>query len=298
MKWLAAAALLAAIGVGGFFTLLSGPAQLDAADRLFGSRGSSRVATAQRFGTHGQMLDVWSPDNTGPNGKRPVLIFLYGGSWNSGARQDYGFAGRAFASKGLVTVIPDYRKAPANRFPDFVEDAAQAVKWTVDNIARYGGDPGRIAIAGHSAGAHIAALLTLNAGYLKDVAVDPHTIRAFVGISGPYDFLPFTNPAAKDALGHWPRPEETQPIHYVHSGAAPALLMTGDKDTTVKPRNSIVLAAALQKAGVRAEVRHYPAMDHTDPVMALSQPFARKGPVLDDAAAFLDSVLENAAAQR
>ena len=102
-----------------------------------------------------------------------MVIFLYGGGWVSGERRDYGFVGRAFAARGFVTVIPDYRLVPTVRFPTFIEDAARAVRWAQDHAASFGGDPRRIDLSGHSAGAYIVAMLSLDRHYLADAEVDP-----------------------------------------------------------------------------------------------------------------------------
>lgn len=258
----------------------SGPALLNGADRAYGSRASMAVARDVAFGTHGQRLDVWAPRG---GGRHPVVIFFYGGSWESGRRQDYGFAGRAFASQGFVTVVPDYRKSPEAVFPAFVEDAAQAVRWAHDNAARLGGDGDAIVLSGHSAGAHIAALVALDRHWLADAGVPARAIRGVVGISGPYDFLPLTTAAAQRALGQWPKLAETQPISFARADAPPMLLLTGDKDVTVRPRNSAALAAALTAKGASARVIAYPGVTHIGAVLALSQPFKGRAPVLRDA---------------
>jgi acetyl esterase/lipase len=262
---------------------------LNALDRGYGSSGSGRVGSAIAFGTHGQTLDVWRPigDATAP---RPVVIFWYGGGWVNGTRQDYGFAARAFASQGFVVVVPDYRKVPQIHFPAMIEDGAEAVKWTRDNVSRYGGDPAQISIAGHSAGGYTVAMLTLDTRWLKAVGVDPGIIKAAVGLCGPYDFYPFTGRAI-EALSQWPRPMETQPIKFVRADAPPMLLVTATNDTQVRPRNAINLAAALKKVGAQVVVRNYEGLTHENVVMALSRPFRGKAPVLADSVAFIHGAL-------
>jgi acetyl esterase/lipase len=141
---------------------------------------------------------------------------------------------------------------------------------------------------GHSAGAHIAAMVALDPQWLKAYGTDSSIIAGVIGLAGPYDFLPFTSDAARDALGHWPRPEETQPIHYARGDAPPMLLLSGDADTTVKPRNSKVLAQAISEKGGQAEVKLYPGVDHTDIIMAVSRPFRDKAPVIKDVIKFME----------
>ena len=232
-----------------------------------------------------QRLDVWAPKRA--TGKLPVIVFFYGGSWNSGRREDYGFAARALSARGFVVVVPDYRLVPQVRWPAFVDDGAAAVQWVLANIAAHGGDPARVSVMGHSAGAHIAMLLALDRRW--GVA---DGIKAGVGLAGPYDFLPFTAGGAADAaLGNAADLAETQPIHFARKGAPPLLLLHGSKDTTVLPRNSQRLANAITDLGGRAEVRIYPEVTHIGIVLALSKPFRGKAGALGDASAFLQRTL-------
>ena len=274
---------IAAIG-GLLLSACSPPGLLSAVDGFTPGPGGSRVASAVPFGAHGQLLDVWrnGPKHAGA----PVMIFYYGGGWVKGGREEYAFAARAFASRGFVVVLPDYRKVPQVRFPAFVEDAADAVKWTHDHIADYGGDPNRIAISGHSAGGYAVAMLALDRRWLRQAGVSDGTVKAAVGLSGPYDFLPFTGRAI-EALGQWPRPIETQPIHFARADAPPMMLVTGDADTTVRPRNARNLAVRLKALGATVVEKDYAGQGHEDIAMALSLPFRRKATVLDDVVAFL-----------
>lgn len=282
---LVVAAILVLVTAGASF-LVSPPKILSLLDGVYGGgRGTEHVATAVPFGTHGQTLDVWAPAGAA-TGKRPVLIWWYGGGWVKGDRAAYAFAGRAFAKAGYVVVIPDYRKVPQVRFPAFLEDGAETVRWTRDNVARFGGDPARIAFAGHSAGAYTAVQLALDPRYLTAEGVDPKIVRASVGLSGPYDFYPFTGRAIA-AMGQWPDPQETQPLHFARADAPPLFLVTSTGDDTVRPKNAINLAARLQELGAPVEMTNYPSLTHEDVVMALSKPFRGKAPVLADTLAFL-----------
>ena len=257
-----------------------------------GDNGAYRVAEGIAFAPdRGLKLDVWAPRATGH--PLPVVIFLYGGGWVAGSRGGYGFAGSAYAGQRFVTVVPDYRLVPAVHFPAFIEDGALAVKWTRDNIARFGGDPNRIALAGHSAGSYNAAMLALDGHYLRDAGVPAGTIKAAALLSGPYDFYPFTEQRSRDALGAWPRPAETQPINFVTLAAPPMLLATGSVDDIVMPRNSKALAAKLAAAGVPVELKIYPGKSHIDLAKSLSRPFRGTTPALADSAAFLHRVLGN-----
>lgn len=277
------AALALALFLGG----CSGPGLLTTADGLLGGgRGVRQAGEGLPFGSHAQTLDVWRPTRAGA-GPLPVVIFWYGGGWVSGSRSDYRFAGRAFAAKGFVVVVPDYRKVPSVRFPAFLEDGAQAVRWTRDHIRDFGGDPDRIALVGHSAGAYTAAMLALDPRYLRNAGVAPATVKAAIGLSGPYDFYPFTDQRAVDAMAGVADPLTTQPIRYARGDAPPMLLVTSDRDSVVRPYNAVNLAQRLRSFGATVELREYPGLTHENVAMALSKPFRGKAPVLADSVAFL-----------
>lgn len=276
----------------GIAYLRSPPGALDLVnDFVPGDRGAARIAGGVPFGPNRLRLDVWAAPAPA-SVRRPVLVFFYGGAWVKGRRQDYGFVGKAYAARGFVVVVPDYRLVPKVRFPAFVADGAAAVRWAHDNIARYGGDPQRIVLAGHSAGAYIAILLALDRHYLGVAGVDPNVVRAAAGLAGPYDFYPFTSERAVDALGRWPDPRATQPIAYARADAPPLWLATGTADTEVRPRNSVALAARERALGSRTTtLRLYPGLSHDDLVMAISKPFRGKAPALAESVAFFDHAL-------
>ncbi|MBX3563984.1 MAG: alpha/beta hydrolase [Sphingomonas sp.] len=282
---LAALAIVAGLGIMVAFT--SPPALLSLLDGVMGGgSGAIRTASAVPFGTHGQTLDVWRPAGAAvPN--RPVVIFWYGGGWVKGDRRAYSFAARALAREGFVVVVPDYRKVPTVRFPAFLQDGAEAVKWTHDHVAEFGGDPARIAVMGHSAGAYTAAMLALDRRWLEAEGVDPGTVKAAVGLSGPYDFFPFTSKRAIDAFQGAADPQMTQPLHFARHDAPPMLLITSTTDDTVRPRNAINLDARLRALGAPVELKNYPGLSHEEVVMALSVPFRGKGPTLADSVEFL-----------
>jgi acetyl esterase/lipase len=247
-----------------------------------GDGGVTRLVDGAAFGDDArQRLDVWAP--RGRAGPLPVIVFFYGGSWNSGIRDGYGFVARALAARGFVVVVPNYRLVPQVRWPAFVEDGAAALRWVQANIAGRGGDPARMAVMGHSAGAHIALLLALDRRW--GVA---DAIRAAVGLAGPADFLPFVaGGVAEAALGNAPDLADTQPIHLARGDAPPLLLLHGESDTTVLPRNSRRLANAVSDLGGAAEARVYPDLGHIGILLALSKPFRGRAPVLADASNFL-----------
>lgn len=283
-----AAAFILALCLALPFVFISPPRLLSIADAAMGGgRGTVRLASAVPFGSHGQTLDVWAPNAAAGGRKHPVLVWWYGGGWVKGDRAAYAFAGRAFAQAGIVVIVPDYRKVPEVRFPAFLTDGAQAVAWARDNALRFGGDPARLALAGHSAGAYTAVMLALDPRWLWAEGVDPAIVKAAVGLSGPYDFYPFATKRSIDAMAGWPRPLETQPIHFARGDAPPMLVVTSGDDRTVRPRNAINLAARLEKLGAPVRLKRYPGLDHEDVVMALAKPFRDKAPVLADTLAFL-----------
>jgi acetyl esterase/lipase len=232
-----------------------------------------------------QKLDVYAPR---PAAKAlPVLVFFYGGSWDSGRRQDYAFAARALASRGFVTIVPDYRLYPEVRYPAFLQDGAAAIRWARDHAGEFGGDPTRIVLAGHSAGAYNAAMLALDGEFVSAAGVDPSNIKAFAGLSGPYYFLPLDDPATIAAFGGYPNLPATQPSKYITSSSPPGFLGTGSNDPLVAPSNTEGLGRKLGRAGVAEEVRVYPGLNHEDMVVALSRLFRGKAPVLEDMTTFL-----------
>lgn len=249
--------------------------------------GSRQAAEGIAYGDHQrQQLDIYTPHEPA-DGPRPVIVWFYGGSWNSGSRDGYAFAGRALAARGFVTVVADYRLVPEVRFPGFVEDGAQAVRWVRENIHAHGGDGERIVVAGHSAGAYIAAMLANDPQWLGE---DREALAGMVGLAGPYDFYPFDTSSTVEAFGEWHEPEATQPVTFADGTAPPALLLTGEDDTTVKPRNSEALSARLDGAGVDAELVRYEGVDHIDIVIALSRPLRGRATVLDDLSDFARQV--------
>lgn len=249
--------------------------------------GAGQVARDLAFGPHPrQRLDIYAPASSG-SGRR-VVLFIYGGAWNTGSKADYAFVGHAFAARGFVTVIADYRLVPEVRFPDFVDDGARALAWIHDRIGRYGGDRNRIDVAGHSAGAYNAAMLALDPRFLARAGLGPGTIKAVAGLSGPYDFLPLDQPASVAAFGMARDLAATQPVSFARRAAPPMLLVTGSADTTVYPRNTEALAVRLRRAGAVVSVRIYPGVDHAGTVVALAAPFRGRAPVLADVTGFFE----------
>ncbi len=279
------------LGLGVAASQTSPPMLLSILDgAMGGGLGVERAGQGIAFGMHNQRLDVWRPARRGKQ-SLPVLIFWYGGGWVKGTREAYAFAARAYAKQGFIVVGPDSRKVPAVRVPAFLEDGAQAVRWTRDHIGEFDGDAGRIAVAGHSAGAYTVAMLTLDPRWLREQGVEPGIIKAAVGLCGPYDFYPFTEKRATDAMQGAPDPQLTQPIHFARADAAPLLLVSAGDDVEVRAHNANNLTARITALHGRVTHIDYLGISHENIAMALSVPFRGKAPVLVDSVRFLRTAL-------
>ena len=284
--------LVLLFGGGAKAVVAGGAKSLDMADRLLGAGGARRLLGGRPYGGGPrQSLDIWVPADARESDRLPMLVFFHGGGWNSGARTSHGFAGRALAQQGFVVAVPDYRLAPKAHWPDFLEDSAAAVAWVRRHAAELGGDPDRIALIGHSAGAYNAVMLALDPQWMRGAGSDASVIRGVAGLAGPYDFLPFEKGGFADkAMGRVRPPERTQPIAFARGDAPPLWLASGEEDRTVRPQGSRNLAAAIGRAGGAAVLRLYPGVGHIGILMALAAPFRGKGPVLADATDFLRGV--------
>ncbi len=235
-------------------------------------------------------LDIYIPpfpDTQSPL-KMPVIIFFYGGCWggcDTGLKEDYLFVAQALTSQGYIAVLADYRRYPQVRFPEIIDDARQATEWVKQNIDKYAGDASSIFLMGHSAGAHLAAILTLDESYLS--LQTRQAIRGFIGLAGPYDFLPFTEPYQYEVFAPQSAYPKSQPINYVDGTEAPLLLLYGNDDTTVKPRNIINLAAKVQQLGGSVTTQFYDDIDHVGILAALSIPLRSRTSALDDINQFI-----------
>lgn len=237
------------------------------------ARQRYEVATDIRYADGARhTLDVYRPRGAV---NAPVLVFFYGGGWQSGAKNMYRFIAASLAARGYITVVPDYRLYPDVKFPDFLVDGANAVQWVRQNIATFNGDTSRMFIMGHSAGAYIAAMLALDGTWLRDVGLDPaRDVAGFIGVSGPYDFMPLGDRTLAEIFGGANRPV-TQPITYAAGRKPPALLLTGGADRIVEPGNSARLAAKLRENGNDATEILYPSFGHIT-ILAGFAPFLAK----------------------
>lgn len=234
-----------------------------------------------------QQLDIYIPKATSHK-PLPVVVFLYGGGWESGEKSDYLFVGEAFSSKGFLTVVPNYRVFPEVTFPDLMEDPASAIAWTYKEIAKFGGDPNNIFVVGHSAGAHISMMLNLNNKYLGQENMRPDQIRSFIGIAGPYDFLPLRTERLKEIFGPERSWSNSQPINFVSGNNQPTLLLVGLKDATVWPSNTFSLANAITTKHGEVKVLEYPNYGHVEMIAKIAKPLRSNSNILDDIVKFIN----------
>jgi len=235
-----------------------------------------------------QNLDIYTPKNI--SSPAPVIVFFYGGGWNKGEKFEYLFVADTLVDKGYTVVIPNYTLFPDAQFPTFVEDGAKAVKWVRDNIETYNGDPNRIAIMGHSAGAHIGGLLITDKHYLKEAGAKASDIKAFVGLAGPYGFTP-KKKRYKRIFGQLDNYKVIQSNHFADGSESPTLLMHGADDGLVDKKNMEVLAKAINSKGGNARTKLYEGKDHVDMVAAFSVP-KRDDLMVNDIDTFLKRVMQ------
>lgn len=265
-------------------------AVLDGADKLLnGGDGAIRQVADARYGNDpAQKLEMFVPQ--GAKEPLPIVVFIHGGSWASGDPHDYRFMARTLCAQGYAVVLAGYRLYPQARFPAMLEDGAGALRWVRDNAAKHGGDPERMALMGHSAGAYNAMMVTLDRQWLARVGLDDGIIRGTVALAGPFDFLPFDTAATIDSFGQAPDPAQTQPVNFARSDAPPLLLVTGDADTRVKPRNSQELARRMTDLGVPTTPVLLEGVTHEGIIMQFARPFSRDARALDAVLPFLAKV--------
>ena len=257
--------------------------------RALTPRDTHSVTNAVAYGDlTRQKLDIYKPAQAAAAGGYPVVVFFYGGSWTSGERANYAFMGEALASRGVLTLVADYRLYPEVRYPDFLTDSALALAYGLKQAAALGGNPKRVFVMGHSAGAYNAAMLALDARWLKAAGHDPAELAGFIGLAGPYDFLPMTNVTTQPVFFHPNYPAGSQPVAYVSRLSPRSFIGAAKKDALVDPvRNSEALAAQLQAAGVPTTLQLYDRVNHVTLAAAFSAPLRWLAPVLEDVAAFI-----------
>ncbi len=250
---------------------------------------SQLTADVAYGGNPRQKLDIYRPAATAPRVGYPMVVFFYGGSWNSGDRADYKFVGEALASRGVMTLVADYRLYPEVTYPDFLEDSARALAYGLREAEALGADPARVFVMGHSAGGYNAAMLALDSRWLNGQGQDPKQLAGWIGLAGPYDFYPIVNPDAKPVFHHPDYPPNSQPIDFAKAGSPPTFIGAAKDDKLVNPqRNAAQMVAKLRAAQVPVSYEVYPHASHITLAGAFAWPLRFIAPVLDDVAGFVE----------
>ncbi|NNE90494.1 MAG: alpha/beta hydrolase [Verrucomicrobiales bacterium] len=227
-----------------------------------------------------QNLDVYGQK---ADAKAPVLIFVHGGGWTLGRKDQYGYLGKTFQNKGCVVVAINYRLHPQVVFPAYPKDAAAAVKWVVENITEHGGDPSNLYLMGHSAGAHSVALLGIDPSYLEEVGVERPAIKAVIPISGPLTMEPSKVRPIRPIFGEV-EDDLVVPARRITSEtvkeAPPFLLLHGNRDPLVGVDQSADFEKQLTEAGGRAKGIYYEKHDHITIIGAFAERWETQGKVI------------------
>jgi len=251
---------------------------------LGAAHGVAATAGLEFDPEHNLSLDVYAPKTAAA---APVVVFFYGGSWEGGKRRWYRYVGDSLASNGIVAIIPDYRKFPDVRFPEFMRDAARAVAWARDHAREFGGDPARLFVMGHSAGGQIAALLAADKRYLAEVDMRPRDLRGMIGLAGAYAFLPFVDNEGRifgdDPGGRY----DSQPINFIDGDEPPMLLLQGTDDDEVPPHNAEVVAERAQAMDGTAVLELYPGVGQSSILLSFARGDASRVPALRDTLDFI-----------
>jgi len=220
-----------------------------------------------------QSLDVYAPASTLPNSLYPVVLFMHGGGWRASDKDDslgvHANVCKALAGRGLVAVNVNYRLAPRVKYPEPVRDAAHALRWTMENIGEYRGDPERVFLSGHSAGGHLAALIALDATHLDEVGLAAAAIRGVMGICGVYNLAHFAGRnwmaeylMTRAAFGNNRGVRaQASPVNHVCAEAPPFLLLNAQEDEKLE-EEAEELSSFLRGKGVSAETSIISGTNH------------------------------------
>ena len=238
---------------------------------------------------HGLAVDVYRATDAGADA--PLILFFYGGTWRYGERAWYRFVGEALADAGYVVMIPDYRTAPDVTFPAFLDDAVKAAAFAKTHAAAYGASASRMFLMGHSAGGHIAGMLATDARWLAKAGMRPRDVLGFIGVAGPYDFLPIWNPRRLQVFPDKPNHADTQPINFVDGDEPPMLLLRGSLDPIIFARHNERMAAKLGALGIPVETRTYDRVGHAEILTAIARDRTRDAPTLKDVVEFVNRLV-------
>ena len=282
---------LAGFGIWRWAVAAGSASTLDWIDARFPrDRGITLAASGDYGSEPAQRSELWVPRGEPPAGGFPLVVFVHGGGWHSGAPEDYRFVARTLGNRGYATALTGYRLVPEGRYPAMLEDTAAALRWVQERAALADVDAGRMVLTGHSAGAYNVLMMGLEPRWLEAAGVPPDSVAGVVSMAGPADFFPFDKESSINAFGHVADGATTQPVAFAAGDAPPLLLMHGSADDVVRPYNSRNLNQAIAAAGGDAETVEYDGMSHAGLVMGLSRPFAQGDKVLDPFLAFVERV--------
>ncbi|MBB3107876.1 acetyl esterase/lipase [Psychrobacter luti] len=297
----------AALAVGGIALATQQAQALSALAIVNGitSNGGVGVSKNILYGDEpNQDLDIYYPkpltkamksknvtDDNAINDSYPMVVFVHGGSWESGNKDEYAFVGQSLAQAGYVTAVINYRKAPEHVYPDYVQDAAQAIAWSYNNAKSLHADPKRLAVIGHSAGAFNAVAAVANEDFLAPYGVKPKDIAAVIGIAGPYSY-DFRKFSSRTAFGPDETPETVMPDRQIKGKQPPYLLLTAEKDKVVHVTNTIKMTQALKVAGVKVETGEIAGASHATSIGAMAPPLRWVNDVRAQVLSYLDKTLK------
>lgn len=246
-----------------------------------------RLLADQAYGDQErQKLDVYFPRENLQ--QAPVVVFYYGGSWRGGERGNYAFVGEALTARGIIAVIPDYRVYPDITYPAFLQDSAAAVAWVQKHRGEWQSESTSLFVMGHSAGAYNAAMLALDDRWLGEQHLSKDILSGWIGLSGPYDFIPIINPQVKPVFHHPDTPEDSQPLYHANGDSPPALLLAATPDKLVDPeRNTRQLADRLRQDGVSVTTDTFKSLNHFTILLAMARPFQSWEPIIQQVQQFV-----------
>ena len=245
-----------------------------------------KVALNQSYGPDTRnKLDVYAPQNAQG---APTILFIHGGSWQGGDKSGHAFVGESLARAGYVVGVMNYRLAPQNRYPSYVQDGAAALKWLRDHAEQFGGNPNNLFVSGHSAGGFNAVELVDNTRWLAEVNVPVSSIRGVIGIAGPYsyDFRAYQTRVAFPENGN---PDDIMPDRHVRPDAPPHLLLVAANDSVVAPQNALNMEAALQKARIPVQRVVLPRLNHVTIIGAVARNLTWLGGTRAEIIRFVDA---------
>jgi len=230
-------------------------------------------------------LDVYYPENTQKS--KDVLVFIHGGSWNSGKKEIYWWLGKNMARKNVVSVIINYSLSPESQYENMAIDCALAIKWVKDSIARFGGRSDRIFVMGHSAGGHLAALINNDPRFFESTGI-PNPIKGVIlndsfGLD-MYEYLTVAEPDehTEDFLNAFSRDQETwktaSPMYYLQNVMKPFLVFVGERTYPAIKLQSKRLYDELLKANKTIEMKYIERKRHKGMII---QMISRKNQMYD-----------------